>query len=167
MFLGIAISTVFFRYVVLPPYFEVSEMTGQEPVITFAGDLQVTRFSDRIYGISTRGKADTKIMIKHNPDQNIISEIEIMDNSSNSIDCVDMDSDGALDSWVFSTETDIYTYGRMSGYPDTVLIGDNEPLVRIDGEYYPFQKIDEKKFIEKDGELVELEYMPTRYFRIK
>ena len=154
-------------YIVLPPYFEVTEMTGQKNVITFVGDLQVTRFGVGIYGISARGKADTKILIKHSPDQNIISEIEIMDNSSNSLDCEDMDSDGALDSWIFSTETDMYTYGRMSGYPDTVLIGDNEPLVRIDGKYYPFQKIDEKKFIEKNGELLELEYMPTRYFKIK
>jgi len=164
---GIAMSASFVRYRVMPFYYRVAEETGQKPFTTLVGDLHVTDMGDGIYMIKARENPKMTVMIGHYSGQNIMSEIEIMDGNRNSISCSDMDSNGEWDGWIFSNEKTICTYGRMSGYPDTVIVEGQESLVRIGGEYFPFQKMDGKNFIEKDGGLAELEYVQSRYFKIR
>jgi len=167
--IGIAISAIFVSTRILPFYYRVAEETGQKPFTTLVGDLYVNNLGNKQYIITSKDNPKLGVMWGNLSGGNTLSDISIIDKNQNQFDFIDRDANGVLDGWTFSNEDILCTYGRMSGYPDTVTRDGNkfEPLVRIDGKYFPSQLIDGMNFIEINGELVELEAGKFSYFKIK
>jgi len=132
------------------------------------GNNRYAIFPAKATVISEEGEfSDIGIMLNMQSKSNVMSSITVRDPSDNMFVFLDLNDDGTIDTWDFSNKETLCTYGRMSGYPDTVIEDGRESKVRIDAEYYFSKNIDNKTFIEKDGELVEVEFTPTRYFKIK
>ena len=99
--------------------------------------------------------------------QNMMSEISLHDQSGIQASFTDRDSDGTWDDRSYSMSNTTYFYGRKNGHPDMIFNDDNKPLVRVGDDYFQKQLIDGKHFIERNGELIELEYIHHGYFKIK
>jgi hypothetical protein len=165
--IGIAISAAFVGVRIMPFYYIVAKETGQKPFTTLVGDLLITNCGDDLYMIKSKSHPKMTVLIGHLSNQSIMSDIEILDDSRNRFCFSDRDSDGSWDDFEYQTSNASYLYGRMNGYPDIILSDGHDPLVRIGEEYFKQQLIDGKHFIEKSGEMVELEYVPHCYMKIK
>lgn len=166
--IGMCISAVVVGYC-FSPFVQTIADNPDEPVIINIGDLQVGRHDLDRYTIKSKSgnPKGLNVTINQLSSTNFMSNIMVRDNANNMFVFIDLNDDGVIDTWDFSNDETICTYGKMSGYPDTVLVEGSETVVRIDGVYYPFKRIDDQSFIENNGELVEIEFQPTRHYEIK
>ena len=96
----------------------------------------------------------------------MMSSIGLQDQSGSSASFTDRNGDGIWDDISFSKDNVTYGYGRLNGHPDMILT-DDEMIVRVGEDYFNKKLIDGKHYIEKDGELVEVEYTHHYQFSIK
>ena len=160
--IGILMSFIFATFFIAPCRYAFDESFDWAQV----DNLMIVGDGYNGYGITLDGDTNLIIQITIPDDKEVISDISIM-NGGNSFYFADLDQDGMIDRWTISNNKSSFIYGRTNGYPDTVFNQPDEVLVRIDEEYFRTREIDEKKFIEKDGKLVQLEFVQSRYFKIK
>jgi hypothetical protein len=163
--LGIALSAAFVKTRIMPFYNAVAKETGQKPFTTLVGDLQVISMGKSDYMIKSKSQPEPTILISTPSDQDMF--IGVMEKTGNCFSFADRDSDGSWDHSEYSTSNSLYLYGPEIGYPDVVTRDDDPSLIRIEGGYFEDHHVDEKHFIEMNGEMIELEYMEWNHFKIK
>jgi hypothetical protein len=117
--------------------------------------------------IQSKKNPKMAIVIQSIADQEMMSGISLLDANGHLVSFTDRDSDGSWDDWSFSSENTSYLYGRMSGFPDTVLDDNKKSLVRINGEYFESELIDGRSYIRNNGKLIEIEAQKWGYFKTK
>ncbi len=135
-------------------------------------DLYITDMEGKILTVTSKthpklGVVITSIVSDEDEDLGMMSSISLIDQSGISVDFNDRDSDGIWDDRSYSTTNTTYSYAGNSGFPTMIFSDENEPLVRIEDQYFKLMNIDGKHFIEKGSELVEVDYIHHCRFKIK
>ena len=162
---GIIASFIFALFRLEPFHYAYVLDEEEKPSVASVHDLMIVK-ADSFYGITLNGDTNLIVNITVPSGQKVISNISIM-NCGNSFDFSDLDQDGMIDRWVVSNNKSSFFYGRTNGYPDTVFNEPDEIIVRIDEEYFPTREIDGEKFIQKDGDLVEIAHVGNQCYEIK
>ena len=135
-------------------------------------DLNINDMGGNILAITSKahpelGVVITSILSDEGEDQGRMSSIWLVDQSGIHVNFNDRDSDGIWDDRSYSTTNTTYSYAGKSGFPTMIFSDEDEPLVRIDDQYFKLMNVDGEHFIEKGSELVEVEYIHHSQFKMK
>lgn len=130
-------------------------------------ELLIGLWENNSLSIVSKKNPEKKVLISPPPRKDIMTNITITDRSGQSFNFVDKNSDGRWDFSYLEGNGTVYIYNGIGGYPGRVIIQGKPPLARVDGEYFNLKLIDEKRFIEKGNELIEVVMISPGLISIK
>lgn len=97
-----------------------------------------------------------------------VNQLTVHDKNNTFASFMDKDADGIWDFRDFSNNDITYSYGRGTGYPDTIMNKKNSNVVvRVDDQYYEMLRKNGLRYVKINGDLVEIQSQKWGYFQIK